>query len=90
MLDVTVDQPKGILKGERSAGPQALSFERLVPALDLTVGLRIKRGSPDMSHAGEADEFLEIASDELRTVAPWERLEYSEGVGGAVGLLKGA
>jgi hypothetical protein len=38
MLDVTVDQPTGILEGERSAGPQALSFERLVPALDLTVG----------------------------------------------------
>src|SRR5205823_3732293 len=38
------------------------------PALDLTVGLRIKRGSSDVRHAGEADEFLEIAGDELRTI----------------------
>jgi len=43
-----------------------------------------------MSHAADPDELFEVASDELRSVAPWERLEYSEGGWGCGWLAEGS
>jgi hypothetical protein len=39
-----------------------------VPALDLAVRLWIVRGSSDVRHARDANELLEVASNELRAI----------------------
>src|SRR3990172_10358457 len=36
-----------------------------MPAFDLAVGLRVEGRSPDVRHAREADEFLEVTGNEL-------------------------
>jgi len=68
MLDVTFDQAAGILERERATGTKAFGFQGLLPAFDLAVRLRVEGRSPDVRHAGEADEFLKVAGDELRPI----------------------
>ncbi len=63
VLEVTADQAASILERKRAAGTKALGFERLMPAFDLAVGLRVERRSPDVGHAGEANELLEVAGE---------------------------
>src|SRR5271169_527429 len=41
VLDVFLDQLLAILRRQRRARPDALSFERFVPAFDFAVGLRV-------------------------------------------------
>src|SRR5437867_3895914 len=57
-----------VIASRISPSSDTLAFQRLVPAFDLAVRLRIERRGPDVSHAAEADEFLEVAGDELRPV----------------------
>ena len=46
-----------------------------MPAFDLAVGLGIERGSSDVSLARNADQLLEVASDELWAVVRSALLE---------------
>ena len=54
--------------GVMCARSDALALQRLVPALDLAVRLRIIRGRSDVRHARDAHELLEIAGNELRAI----------------------
>src|SRR5215469_16396213 len=53
---------------QRCSQPNALAFQRLVPALNLAVRLRIVRGGSDVRHARDANELLEITSNELQAI----------------------
>src|ERR1035441_7244814 len=68
ILHVTLHQTPRILERQRRSRPDALPFERFVPPLDLAVRLRVKRRSPDVRHARDPDELLEVLGDELRPV----------------------
>ena len=48
--------------------PQAIALECPVPTFHFAVTLRVVGARPDMSHAAEADELVEVAGDELRAV----------------------
>jgi hypothetical protein len=53
------------------------SFERFVPAFNLSVRLRIVGRSSDVGHARDPNELLEVLGDELRLVVgdnPWPHL----------------
>jgi hypothetical protein len=49
--------------------PNALSFERFVPAFDLSVRLGIVRRGSDVRHARDPDELLEVLGDELEPLS---------------------
>ena len=68
VLHVGLHQAQCIFPRQRCAGPNALRFERLVPARQLAVGLRIVRRRSHMRHPCDANELLEIPRDELRSV----------------------
>ena len=68
MHDITLDQPPRILGRQRHAGPNAFALQRLVPTLQLAVGLRIVRRRSHVRHARDANEFLEVLGDKLRPV----------------------
>ena len=68
MLHVTLYQAPCIFQRQRCSQPNALAFQRLVPALNLAVRLRIVRGGSDVRHARDANELLEITSNELRAI----------------------
>ena len=68
MLHVAFDQTPRIFQRQWRSRPNAFAFQRLVPALDLAVRLWIVRGRSDVRHARDANELLEVASDELRTI----------------------
>src|SRR6516162_9936447 len=68
MLYVTLHQTKRIFERQRRPGPNALPFEGFVPTFDLAVRLRVIRRSPHVRHARDANELLEVLSDELRPV----------------------
>ena len=46
----------------------AFTLQRLMPAFDFAVALRIVRAGLHMRHAGHTDKLLEILGDELRTI----------------------
>src|SRR5438445_9158091 len=68
MLHITLYQAPCIFQRQRRSRPNALPFQRLVPALNLAVRLWIIRGGSDVRHARDANELLEVASDELRAI----------------------
>src|SRR6516165_2985133 len=68
MLYVTLHQTKRIFERQRRPGPNALPFEGFVPTFDFAIRLRVIRRSPDVRHARDANELLEVLSDELRPV----------------------
>jgi len=57
-----------VVEREGDLDADAIAFEGFVPAFDLAVGLWVIGRSPHMSHAGDADEFLEVLGDELGSV----------------------
>src|SRR5262249_27857021 len=67
-LDVTLHQSPRIIERQWRSRPDAPPFERFVPALDLSVRLRVKRRGPDVRHPRDPDEFLEVLGDELRPI----------------------
>jgi hypothetical protein len=69
VLKVSLHQTPCIIERQRRSRPDALSFERFVPALDLPVRLRVKRRGSDVRHARDPNELLEVLSDELRPIA---------------------
>src|SRR5215469_6726262 len=68
MADVARQQTLRLFDRRRHARSETFPFERLMPALDLAVRLRIEGRSPHMGHAADSNELLEIPSDELRPV----------------------
>jgi len=76
MLHVALDQTLCIFQRQRRSRPNALAFQGLVPALNLAVRLWIVRGGSDVRYARDANELLEVASDEQWPVvgdASWLR-----------------
>jgi len=68
MLDVALHQTPRIFQRQWRSRPDALSFERFVPAFDLSVRLRIVGRGSDVRHARDPNELLEVFGDELRAV----------------------
>src|SRR5260370_38900810 len=68
MLHITLYQAPCIFQRQRRSRPNALAFQRLVPALNLAVRLWIIRGGSDVRHARDANELLEITGNELRAI----------------------
>ena len=68
VIHVLLNQPPRILRRQRRSRPDALAFQRFVPALDFSVRLRIVGRCPHMRHARDSNELLEVPGDELRTV----------------------
>ena len=58
----------GLLKRQWAEGTDTLFFQALMPTLNLSIALRIVRGSSHMAHTTDADEFLKILSNELRAI----------------------
>ncbi|KQZ96021.1 hypothetical protein ASD64_17795 [Mesorhizobium sp. Root157] len=74
MLDEGRDLPLEIAWQEVVFEQDAV-LERLVPALDLALGLRVKWRSADMAHAVGVDPLGEFGGDVGRAVAPTEGRE---------------
>ena len=64
-VNVLVDNAVGVLLRQRAAGPNAFALDRFVPALQLSVGLRVVRRRGYVSHAVKADQLPEVAGEEL-------------------------
>ena len=67
-VDVHGDSASGFINGTRAGRPNALAFETAVPAFELAVGLGVVGTGPNMGHAHDADELLEVPGNELGTV----------------------
>ena len=52
MVNEAIDKSSAILLGKRTAWPETIDFEALVPSLDFSVALRIVRGGFDMGQTG--------------------------------------
>ena len=73
-VDVRGDSASGLINGTRAGRPNALAFQTAVPAFELAVGLGIVGTGPNMGHAHDADELLEVPGNELGTIIgddPW-------------------
>src|SRR6266550_3975888 len=68
VVNVSLHQTPRIIERQRCSRPDALPFERFVPALDLSVRLRVKRRDADVRHPRDPTELLEVLGDELRPV----------------------
>src|ERR1035441_1407408 len=68
VVHVLLNQAPRVLQRQRRSGPNALRFERFVPAFNFSVRLRIVGRRPDVGHARDTDEFFEVPRDELGTV----------------------
>ena len=68
VVDEARDDALRFLQGRRLGRTHRVALERLVPALDLAVRLRIVRRGAHVRHARQADELLEVLGDELRPV----------------------
>ncbi len=68
LIHASAYQTPSIIERQRRSWPDALPFERLVPALDLPVRLWVKRRGSDVRHSGDGYELLEVLGDELRTI----------------------
>ena len=58
----------GVLEVQGDPWADAIGFERLVPALDLPVALRVVGRGAHMGQTRDANELFEIAGHELRAV----------------------
>jgi len=68
VLHVALDQTPCIFQRQLHSRPNALAFQRLVPALNLAVRLWMVREGSDVRHARDANELLEVAGNKLRTI----------------------
>src|SRR5438093_3739169 len=68
VADEVAHDSLGILQAERSFGTNGVLFEGAVEALEFAIALRVVRGGEDVGGLPEADEFLEVAGDELAAV----------------------
>lgn len=68
VFDEAVDESSRFVEREGQVVPQAIAFERAVPALELAVGLRVVGTRSDVGNAVQADELPKIFGQELRAV----------------------
>ena len=68
VVHVALNQTPRIFQRQRRSRPDALRFERFVPAFDFPVRLRIIGRGSHVRHARDANELLEVLGDELRPV----------------------
>ena len=68
MIHKFCDDTPGLSQRCGGFGSDALSFERSIPALQFSVGLRIERRGSHMGHAAKPDEHLEFSGDELGSI----------------------
>lgn len=68
VIHVDLNQAARIFQRQRGQGPDALPFERLVPAFDLSVRLRVIRRGTHVRHPRDTNELLKVPRDELRSV----------------------
>src|SRR4051812_5810966 len=66
VLHESGDDSTRLVERRRLAGADGIGLDGLVVALELAVRLRAVRRRPDVRHAGEPDELLEVLRDELR------------------------
>src|SRR5216683_5910314 len=64
MLYVALHQTPRFFQRQWRSRPDALSFERFVPAFNRSVRLRIGGRSSDVGHARDANQLLEVLVDE--------------------------
>src|SRR6266581_3471225 len=64
--------PLRILQRQRHSRTDALGLYGFVPSLDLPIRLRIVRRCFHMRHPADADEFLEVLRNELRSVVRYD------------------
>ena len=72
--------PFGVCERERSLRADALCFDRPVEPLELTIGLWVVWGGPNVTHTGDSDELFEVPGNELRPVVadnPWSSVRES-------------
>ncbi len=67
-VNVRGESAPGLINGTRAGRPNTLTFEAAVPAFELAVGLGIVGTGPNMGHAHDADELLEVPGNELGTI----------------------
>ena len=70
---------KGGNDSQRRPRSNAFAFQRLVPAFQLAIRLRVARRGSDVRHARDANELLEIAGNELRAVVRDEKCNRLKG-----------
>ena len=63
-----LDNCPGFFKRQQTQGVDTLSFQALVPALDLPVALGLVGGSSHMAHTTNAYELLKVPGYELRPI----------------------
>ena len=68
MRDKSGNDLSRLLQIRRCFRANTLALERLVPPLDLAIGLRIKRRGSHMGHPTVSDKRLEGKGNKLRTV----------------------
>ena len=68
VLYITADQVAGIRQGYGRPGSEAFPLNRLMPAFDLAVTLRVIGRCPDVGHARFPDKLVEIPGDKLGAV----------------------
>src|SRR5439155_26818915 len=65
---VDLSEAARIVPRQRGQSPDALPFERFMPAFDLSVRLRVTRRGTHERHPRDTNELLEVPRDELRSV----------------------
>jgi hypothetical protein len=68
MVNEASDESPRLFERQRHVGAEAIGLERLVPALNLAIRLRIVGTGAHVSHTAETYELMEVAGDELWTV----------------------
>ena len=68
VVHILLNQAFRVFQRQWRSLPNAFPFQRLVPAFQFSVRLRIVRRGADVRHARDANELLEVASDELRPI----------------------
>src|SRR5450759_1122448 len=68
VIRILLNQALRVFQRQWRSLPNAFPFQRLVPALQLSVRLWIVRRGSDVRHARDANKLLEVPSDELRSV----------------------
>jgi hypothetical protein len=68
VVDKPSDDPPGLVERARGGGSNGIGLERLVPTLELSVGLRVIGRDSDVGHSCDSDEFLEVLCNKLRAI----------------------
>jgi hypothetical protein len=68
MVNKPRDNATSVLGGVRGGRTNGVGFERLMPPLQLAVGLGVVGRGPDVGHAWDSEEFFEVLGNKLGSV----------------------